>query len=492
MKLGNKTQITLGLIILLGFILRVATLFKYGNFWDDEMFNFIYSQKAWPQGLVYWLWETNPPLHMLILKIWFLVFPANELFARLPSVLAGCAAIYFIYKLGKEMFAEKIGLLAAFYLAIHPYNIFWSATARIYSFLMLFTIVSTLILYRQFFLNDTTRLTKLSGAITNGLLIFSHLSSLFFLAGQFFALAIFKGKTAVWQWIKYNIAPFIFGGGWIVLSLYIKRNNHLDQAWFLNLSHNLKEDLDPLLNILVGQFWIISGLVLIILAFLLIVYTLYKTKSSNLLLLTTLVSFPIMLALALGVWHIKFIIGVLPLLVLALAYCLANTYKYIFSTLLITAICLIGLTNLWHTLPITDWNQIETPFKTYEKNDKFLFVYNHYVLKQQIDRYFPASIAQNAKTLILYKNMSWDDMVVQKNYIPVKLSDAEKNQWYTENKLDNYSTVALLQNEAPSVTRLDDLFAAHGWKLKQPPIRAQIVGTYRIYIYTKIEVQKSI
>lgn len=486
MKLGNKIHALLGLIILLGLILRLATVFKYGNFWDDEMFSFIYSQKAWPQGLIYWLWETNPPLHLLILKIWFLIFPANEFFARLPSVIAGSASIYFIYKLGKEIFHKKIGLLAAYYLAIHPYNIFWSATARTYSFLMLFVILSTTTFYKQFFLEDNSRKTKISGAIINGLLIFSHLSSLFFLAGQFFVLALFKGKSAVIKWIKYNLIPFILGAGWILASLYIKKDNGLGQAWFLNLDRSFQNGLSPLLNIFAGQFWFIPGLIMIILSCVLIFYNLYKTKSINLLFLMTLVTIPIILSIGLGVWHIKFIVAILPLVVLVISYALANVMRGIFTTLLITCICLIGLYNLCNTLPLTDWQQTEAFFKNYETSDKFVFVYNNYILKQQIQRYLPPpNLSQKSKTLILYKNMNWDDMVVKKNYIPTKLSDEKKIEWYKENKMADYSTVALLQNELPSMTKLDDLFIQHGWTLKDPPVIVPIAGTYRLYIYEK-------
>jgi len=422
---------------------------------------------------------------MLILKIWFFVFPANELFARLPSVAAGCASIYFIYKLGKELFDEKTALLAAFYLAIHPYNIFWSATARIYVFFMLLAILSTHILYKQFFLGNNSRKIKIAGAIINGLLIFSHLSSLFFLTGQFFVLAIFKGKTAVINWIKYNFIPFVLGAGWVALSIYIKRDNSMEKSWFLNLSNNLKESLSPLLNVVVGQFETITGLMLIALLCALILHKIYKTKSISLLFLMTLIAIPIMLSITLGVWHIKFIIAILPLLVLAIAYSLSDTFHTSLAAIVIAGVCLTGLQSLWHTLPITDWNKIESNFKTYENSDKFVFVYNHFVLKSQVDRYLPKSVAQNSKTLILYKDMSWDDMVVQKNYIPLKLSEEEKEQWYKESNLDNYSTVALLQNEFPTVTRLDDLFAKHGWKLKQEPRRAEIVGLYKLYVYEK-------
>jgi 4-amino-4-deoxy-L-arabinose transferase-like glycosyltransferase len=485
MKIKNKTHVMLGLIILLGLFLRIFVLFKYGNFWDDEMFNFIYSQKSWPAGLIYWLWETNPPLHMLILKIWFFVFPANELSARLPSVIAGTASIYFIYKLGKEIFDEKAALLAAFYLAIHPYHIFWSATSRIYVFLMLFAILSTRIIYKQFFLGDQSSKTKILGAIINGLLFFSHLSSLFLLAGQFIALSIFKGKASVISWVKYSLVPFALGGLWVALSLYIKRNNHLEKAWFLNLNHNLRESLNPLFNIIVGQFWTIPGMILIILLCALIIYKIYKTKSLNLLFLITLIATPIMLSVALRVWHIKFIIAILPLLILIISYSFSNTFQIVFTILCITTISLLGLNNLWHTLPITDWHKIETYFKSYESNDKFLLVYNHYILKPQISRYLPDNVSKKSKTLITYKNMGWDEIVVQKNYIPLKLSEAERNHWYDENNLDNYSIVALVQNEFPAITQLNDLFNQRGWKLIQNPVKIPIVGIYNLYMYEK-------
>ena len=85
------------IIIMFAFILRLITILKLGPFYFDEAFSFSYSQKPLLISLKYWLWETNPPLHMVFLKSWLQIFPADEFWARIPSLIFGTASIYYIY-----------------------------------------------------------------------------------------------------------------------------------------------------------------------------------------------------------------------------------------------------------------------------------------------------------------------------------------------------------------------------------------------------------
>lgn len=84
--------------------------------------------------------------HTIVLRMMVLLFgEENELAIRLPAFLAGIAGLWFIYKVSREIFSShsvaQYALLAA---AISPIHIYYSQTARGYSFIMLF---STLIIY---------------------------------------------------------------------------------------------------------------------------------------------------------------------------------------------------------------------------------------------------------------------------------------------------------------------------------------------------------
>lgn len=482
-----KPHLLIILILLLALILRLVFLFHYGNFWDDEMFNIIYSQKAWPLGLKYWLWETNPPLLLLTLKIWFHIFPATEFFARLPSILAGVGTVYITYLFGKDIFHKNIGLLAAFYLAINPYHIFWSDTARAYAILMLFSAWSTWFFFRCYILGKNTPCIRKKSAAINLLLIFSHLSSLFLLFGQFLLIIVLKGKKETICWVKNNLIPFVLGATWIGTSLLLKAGNELGSAWFFNLQYTFTDLLNPLTNILGGLQSLIIGSTLLLLIFFAIGLALYKDirlSKTTLASLIIIVFIPIILAAIFGVWHIKFIMTVIPLLAIVVVYslrCLVKNNWIIFFT--ISAVSALGLYNLWQTLPISDWQNVGQ-FIADNKTGKTAIVSNNFFLKTQIDYYVP-SASPMLVTLETYKGMEWDDMVVKKNYIFKKLDISQKEEWYKINNLDKYTTVILLQDEKNYMNKLNDTLIQHGWHLKKGPTDAKICGDYHLYLYDK-------
>ncbi|MCX6781932.1 MAG: glycosyltransferase family 39 protein [Candidatus Magasanikbacteria bacterium] len=482
-----KPHIPLLSILTLAALLRLIAVFKYGDFWDDEMFNFIYSQKSWPQGLVYWLWETNPPLHLLVLKIWLYFFPAIEFFARLPSVIAGVATVYVIYKFGEEIFSKKTAYIAALYLAIHPYHIFWSATARIYAIFMLLAICSVWFFFRTYFI-DNNRHNRRCHAVANLFLIFAHLSSVFLLAGQFVSLIILKGKTAAIDWIKLNLLPGIIGLIWILASLAVKSGNDLGSAWFLNMAHSFTSAVNPLINIIAGQYPIYAGIILVGASVILLSGATIKkiqAKDNRFIFLLIIALTPIALSFACDVWHIKFFLSALPLVVLALAESLSIAFKKLVSSLMIIAVvCSIGLYRLWITLPLTDWKNIELFYVNHAK-DKTALVYNNYILKSQIDRYLPNNISAPALPLLLYENMGWDDMVVKKNYLFIQLSKEKIDDWYAEHNLDNFEKIILLQGEYNYMNRLTTTLEDNGWKKTDGPERARLSGYYNLYFYEK-------
>ena len=234
-----KKNIYLIAIIALAIVVRITALLNYGDFWFDEMFSFVYSQKPWANTITYWLWETNPPLHLLILKIWFFVLPANELWARIPSLIFGSINIFAIYIFTKSIFNKHIALLSALLLALHPYHVFVSVTARGYSLLILLVTLSLYFFFKIFVQNQTQQKNKVIFAVTNLLLAFTHLTGVLILLSQL-VLAILLGKTKIKSWIKINIISFIIWLYWIIPSFINKLNSGtFSGAWFLHMKNDI-------------------------------------------------------------------------------------------------------------------------------------------------------------------------------------------------------------------------------------------------------------
>jgi mannosyltransferase len=83
--------------------------------------------------------DTYPPLHNLVTLAFVKVFGASELVLRLPALLFGLSAIPATYQLGRLAAGTACGLIAAGFIALSPYAIFFSQEARMYALLMLAT-----------------------------------------------------------------------------------------------------------------------------------------------------------------------------------------------------------------------------------------------------------------------------------------------------------------------------------------------------------------
>ena len=67
----------------------------------------------------------------------------NELAIRFPAFAAGIACLWMVYKIAKQIFPSKtVAQLAFLTMALCPIHIYYSKTARGYSFVMFFSTLS--------------------------------------------------------------------------------------------------------------------------------------------------------------------------------------------------------------------------------------------------------------------------------------------------------------------------------------------------------------
>lgn len=87
--------------------------------------------------------DVHPPGYLLFMHFWMVAFGANLAVIRLPSEIAGILAVPAIYLLGSILYSRAVGLVAGLIAAVSPFVIWHSQEARMYTFLMLFTVLST-------------------------------------------------------------------------------------------------------------------------------------------------------------------------------------------------------------------------------------------------------------------------------------------------------------------------------------------------------------
>ena len=156
---GNKVKLLLIVILLLGTFLRVYGL-GTESFWLDEAdtaqavdfstskiiertyVNLTLMPEFFGEG------GGSLPLYNILVKYWTIIFGLSEFKLRLFSVLFGVVSIYLIFLIGKFLFNSKVGLIAAFILAINHQHIFFSQEARLYSLLVALTLFSAFSLLR--------------------------------------------------------------------------------------------------------------------------------------------------------------------------------------------------------------------------------------------------------------------------------------------------------------------------------------------------------
>ncbi len=146
-RTSPRTIVALGVATVAGALLRFVDL-TAESLWIDEIWSG-YVVSGSPADIVRRLIaeDIHPPLFHL------LEWPFPRLFGvdlglRLPSAIFGVLAVPALFAVGRRLFDERTGLLAAVLLALSPFAVHAGRDARHYSLLLLLSLLATLALLR--------------------------------------------------------------------------------------------------------------------------------------------------------------------------------------------------------------------------------------------------------------------------------------------------------------------------------------------------------
>ena len=480
-----KNKIVLLAILFLALALRLWAILNVGDFSWDEMFSFLYSQKPWGEAWHFWIWETNPPLHLAFLKTWFLIFPANEFFARLPSAIFGTLTVFTIYKTGLRFFNEKIALLAGLLLALHPYHIFLSTFGRGYALLILLAAVSFYYFLKIFIQNENSRKNYIILAAVNLAMALTHLTAFIFLLAET-AVVLIKNAKKIKEWILLHLAPAALWLAWAIPAfLSKKQNTAFGSAWFLNFDPNPLNIFIPLKLFFLGpgqNFFLYGLMILFLIA--LIIRLKERGKEFPFLAALAVFALTIFFTLLLTLWNIRFLIFALPAF-LILAAVLINDFieKKAWAIIFTILIAAPGLFYINQACPLFDWGRINNFLSAnHDAAKKQIFVYNDFIEKLLADRYYRAPMP--AKAYLGGKEKNWDKKIIFGNYLRYPRSDEETRQWYETERLDDFDEIFLLYSPDVGVD-LPLLFKKQGWRLKSISLVSPGRDERKIYKYVK-------
>ena len=181
--------------------------------------------------------DTHPPGYQTMLYYWLKWLGDSDNAVRLPSVIAGVAAVHALYQFGARFFTPLIGLLAATLLAVSYNAIYYSQEARAYVFLMLFAIWHFHLFFLLFLKDaeynrtDNQTTTVWVGFWVVGLLLcYFHYVGVVIVFSEALAMLLvpaFRQKSAVW--FKAFRPILIMYLPWMLIML--RQMMQPDQSW---------------------------------------------------------------------------------------------------------------------------------------------------------------------------------------------------------------------------------------------------------------------
>ncbi len=197
----------LGAILSVALLLRLVHLTQK-NFWLDEWYSIGVARLNWPTfARLVVNREANMVLYYSLLRFW-MRSGDSEAFILLPSVIFGLAAILTIWAIGYRLLSRRVGLVAAFLLAVNAFHIKYSQEVRSYSLLVLLAALSMLFFARG--VEQPSRKTWILYGLVTTLAIYSHLFGILLLPAHWSSLPFLPRKKVPWNGLAASTSAVVF------------------------------------------------------------------------------------------------------------------------------------------------------------------------------------------------------------------------------------------------------------------------------------------
>ena len=135
-------------------LLLLTTALRFGGLGaqelsGDEAFSVLFSEDSPGEIAEETLGagEPHPPLYWIVLHGWMAIAGHSEFSARFLSALASILSVALIFALGRRLFGSSVGLAAAVFVVVNPFQIWYAQTARMYALSTALAMATTLVLW---------------------------------------------------------------------------------------------------------------------------------------------------------------------------------------------------------------------------------------------------------------------------------------------------------------------------------------------------------
>jgi mannosyltransferase len=246
-------------IVVLAAVIRILTVDNQ-SFWTDEALT-AYEARL-PFGAMLNTVahvETTPPLYFVLVWGWAKIFGTSEAALRSVSTLAGVALVPIAYLSARELVSRWAGVIAAAFVAVNPFMVWYSQEARAYMLLALLTGAGFLWFVRA--RSDPTRRNLTWWAACSALALMTHFFAGFVVAPEaLWLLWIWRtrdvaGAVAVVTAAQLVMLPFALidtthGPGWISVIPRVNRVGTAALEWGVSTIYRRATVADGLLGAL--------------------------------------------------------------------------------------------------------------------------------------------------------------------------------------------------------------------------------------------------
>lgn len=227
------------LSILVAFFLRAYRLADK-NVWWDEGWSVWLAQKDLAWIALRTAMDEHPPLHYWLLHFWNYVAGTDAFAGRFVSLFFGVLTVALLYRIGKKIGGQWVGLLTAFLLAIARFHIWWSQDIKNYTPSIFFAFTAVWFALRM--TSDEWRVARdgfrhTSPPVTRHIVLYAlcaafamwthYLAALVLLALNLYALVIIlrspfvlrHSSSVIGYWLIANLLAALLFAPWLILYL---------------------------------------------------------------------------------------------------------------------------------------------------------------------------------------------------------------------------------------------------------------------------------
>lgn len=365
------TTCSLSIIILIALILRLIHIKIPTGLWLDEIISEYTANLKFPNGIIICIAkDIHAPFYFFILHFWMQIFGNTDISLRACSVLFGILNIPAAYLVGKELDSKKTGLIAALFVGLNSFLIYYSQEVRFYSLATLLTTLSVFFSIKVFKKLNKKNLFFL--VIINTFLIFTFTISIFLVMLEILVLGVYfyiKNKSVILKFIlSQTLIPLLLFSIYIPILLRQIQNKSIQISFsadfnFSNLYLYLQNWFSPIINGLNYNFpnyfsfmraqnlvFIVFTLIPVLLALIGLTRAFF-TKNIVKILLITIFSFLIFELIILTFNNIcilsRYTIIVLPTFLVIMAYGFASFKKKFLSLIIIISYISINISYIF-------------------------------------------------------------------------------------------------------------------------------------------------